>query len=399
MWEPDAEQTPPAAAGVTDFPRPRPGTMGPPPEYEVLRRGCPIARVRAPIDVPFSAWVVTRYEDVRALLADPRLIRPEVNDWPTERDGVRMTSLMELEGEEHSRLRRALGDEFSVRACRRREPAIRALAGHLLDDFAREQRPADLIGGFVDPFAFGVMAEVSGIPREDREHVTPMAREILLSSDLDSATITPALQRYVVGLIDRGVRDGVLGTLTRQWRAGELSREDVLVFGRSMVIAGFATTAMFLSNAFLLLLSRPEAGASLRADAAAVPAAVEELLRYLPVLNGNVLLVATEDISWRGTTIRAGEGVIPVIASADRDEAVFPEADRVDLTRDPNPHLAFGRGPHNCVGSHLARTSMVVALEAVLGRFPDLRLGVAEDQLPWSVEDNLKAPLALPVEW
>lgn len=109
--------------------------------------------------------------------------------------------------------------------------------------------------------------------------------------------------------------------------------------------------------------------------------------------------MATEDISWRGTTIRAGEGVIPVIASADRDEAVFPEADRVDLTRDPNPHLVFGRGPHNCVGSHLARTSMVVALEAVLGRFPDLRLGVAEDQLPWSVEDNLKAPLALPVEW
>lgn len=399
MSEPDTGQDPLAPAEVTDFPRPRPGTMGPPPEYEVLRGKCPLARVRAPIDVPFSAWVATRHEDVRALLADPRLIRPEVNDWPTERDGVRMTSLMELEGQDHARLRRAVGEEFSVRSCRAREPAIRALAGQLLDAFAREERPADLVGGFVDPFAFGVMAQVSGIPPEDRQHVTPMAREILLSADLDSEVITPALQRYVSGLIDRDVGDGVLATLTRQWRAGELAREDVLVFARSMVIAGFATTAMFLSNAFLLLLSRPEVFAPLRADPAAVPSAVEELLRYLPVLNGNVLLVATEDISWRGSTIRAGEGVIPVIASADRDEAVFPGADQLELTRAPNPHLAFGRGPHNCVGAHLARTSMAVALEAVLSRFPDLRLGIAEGRLPWSAKDNLKAPLALPVEW
>ncbi|MGH3827004.1 MAG: cytochrome P450, partial [Pseudonocardiaceae bacterium] len=213
---------------------------------------------------------------------------------------------------------------------------------------------------------------------------------------------TTQLRDYLAELIQRKRRQptaDMLSDLVRQRDAGELTDEDVITFGLSMLVGGYRTSTMFIANAVLVLLTHPGELAALRTDRGLPPCAVEELLRYLPVMNGSVVLLATEDIPLRGQSIRAGEAVLPVIAAANRDDSVFPDPDQLDLRRAPNPHLSFGRGAHNCVGIHLARVGLTVALTALLNRFPRLRLAVPEHELPWEDDSPSKSPISLPVRW
>lgn len=397
---------------VRDFPLPPPGSMGPPTEYTELQQRCPVARVRTIHDVPdldTTGWFVTGYEDVRALLADPRLVRPDVNDWPvTPDDWPRiepdMVTLMELEGEEHANLRKAVAEAFSVRAVRESRDRIREIADELLNDVQRGGQPGDLVAGFAEPFPIRVMCEITGIPYADRERFSQLSKHLLFSVDLDDDDddITRVMRDLVLTWIadkrdDPG--EDVLSDLIARSDAGELDEEDVVRFGRSMIIAGFLPSTMYLANAVLALLTQHEQLAALRADRELIPTAVEELLRYLPVLNGNVLQLATEDLEIRGQIVRAGELVIPVIAAANRDASVFCAPEHLDLTRSHNPHLVFGRGTHNCLGAYLTRTKFSVALEALLDHFSDLRLDVDPSELPWPDQRKFTSPLALPVRW
>ncbi|WP_269858352.1 cytochrome P450 [Streptomyces sp. RPT161] len=401
--------TPQAAPPVPDIdmPIPPPGTMGPPTEYPRLRRECPLARVRLPIGA--TAWYVTRYDDVRDLIADPRLVRPTINDWPPSAgqavadDEPGLITMMELNGPRHAALRRALAEPFSVRAIRRRLPRVQRCADRLLDEFAERGRPGDLVAGFLEPFPLMVMCELVGIPYEDSEYFLPMADAALgaLVTLDEGREVTRLLREYIHTLLDRKRHepaDDMLTELVRDCARCTLDEESALNFGLSMLIAGYRTSTMFLGNAVLALLTEPAQYARLRDDRGLMPGAVEELLRYVPVMNGVVVLQAVEDIVLHGRTIHAGDAVLPVLAAANRDESVFPDADRLDLCRADNPHIVFGRGPHNCIGSHLARTELVVGLGALLDRFPNLR--IAEGQLPtWDDESPSKSPLLLPVDW
>ncbi|MFJ1749776.1 cytochrome P450 [Streptomyces sp. NPDC088116] len=380
--------------------------MGPPEEYERLRRECPVARVRLPMGA--TAWYVTQYGDVRDLLADPRLTRPTINDWPPRPDeptdqGPALTTMMELNGPQHMALRKALAEPFSVRTIQRRLPRIRQAADRLLDAFADGGRPGELVGGYLEPFPLLVMCELVGIPYEDREYFLPMADAALgaLVTLEEGREVTHRLREYVRALLDRKLRepgDDMLTKLVRECEPDALREESVLSFGLSMLVAGYRTSTMFLGNAVVTLLTKPGRYARLRDDRALMPAAVEELLRHIPVMNGVVLLQAVEDIELHGRTIRAGEAVLPVIASANRDDTTFPHADRLDLNRTGNNHLAFGRGAHNCPGSHLARAELTVGLEALLDRYPHLHL--TKEQPPtWDDESPSKSPLTLPVDW
>ncbi|UNO43739.1 cytochrome P450 [Streptomyces sp. MST-110588] len=380
--------------------------MGPPAAYERLRRECPVARIGGPSES--TGWYVTRYADVKALIADGRLIRPTIDEWPPGPDrepapGPKLTTMMELEGPAHRALRRALGDVFSARSVRGRLPDIRRAAARLLADFAADGPPGDLIAGFTEPFPLLVMCELTGIPYEDREYYLPLADAALgamVTLEEGRAAVGP-LHAYLADLIARKRRtpaEDVLSLLVRCQAEGSLDEEGVLAFGLSMLVAGYRTTTMFLSDAVLALLEEPGAYGRLAKDRRELPAAVEEFLRYVPVMNGVVVLLATEDITLHGHTIRAGEAVLPVLAAANRDPEVFPEADRLVLDRQPNPHLAFGRGVHNCVGSHLARAELSVGLSALLDRFPGLR--IAEGRQPtWDDASPSKSPLTLPVSW
>ncbi|MEN2424397.1 cytochrome P450 (plasmid) [Streptomyces rimosus] len=391
---------------MPDHPLPPPGSVGPPHAYGHLRAEHPAVQVRLPVDAP--GWFVTRYADVRTLLADGRLIRPPVDGWPPHPDAcpaqpAQLITLMELDGPRHQALRAAVADVFSLRATRGRRPAIRRQADRILDAFEHSGRPGDLVTGYAELFPLLVVCELTGLPFEDRHDFLAPADAALgaLISREDQREVTRWLRAYLTSLIERKRRrpsQDLLSGLVRRCDAGELKTDDVIAFGLSMLVAGFRTTTMFLANAIHQLLMRPAQLAALRADHGLLPQAVEELLRFLPVMNGPVILLATEDIPLSDVTIRAGEAVVPAIASANLDETVFARAAELDLNRAKNPHLAFGRGKHNCIGAHLARAQLEIGLEALLDRFPRLRL-CDRAAVRWDDAAPIKSPLSLPVEW
>ncbi|MET8629253.1 cytochrome P450 [Kitasatospora sp. NPDC004669] len=404
--QPPGTRGPDPEADVLDFPLPPPGTMGPPEEAARLRARCPLARVRMPMDA--TAWYATRYEDVRKLFADSRLVRPTINDWPSRPgqpadDGPRLVTIAELDGPRHAALRHVLAEPFSARAVRHRLPCIRRLAEQLLQAFQEDGRPGDLVAGFTDPFPLLVLCDLVGIPFEDRDRFLPVLEEALsaMVTSQEGRRVTDLLHEYVAGLITRKRTrpgDDVLTLLVRQCDDGVLSHDDVMAFALSMLTVGFGISGFFLADTVHILLGRPDLWALLRDDRKMMPGAVEEFLRYMPVMNGTVILLATEDVELRGRTIHKGEAVIPVPASANRDERIFADADRLDPSRTGSGHIAFGRGTHNCLGAHLARAELTVGLEALLDRFP--RLHPAEGQEPtWDDESVTKSPLTLPVSW
>ncbi|MBB4795340.1 cytochrome P450 [Streptomyces nodosus] len=404
--------TPPRSAGdagipAIDLPIPPPGTMGPPVNYPRLRRECPLAEVRLPMGV--TAWYATRYEDVRGLVADPRLIRPTIDDWPPRPDRAAapgepgLTTMMELNGPRHAALRRALAEPFSVRSVRSRLPAVREAADRLLDAFIAGGRPGDLVRGFLEHFPLLVMCDLVGIPYEDRHFFLPKADAALgaLLTLEEGREAGAQLREYITSLLDRKRREPAADVLSRLVEArerGALDEESVVNFGLSMLVAGYRTSTMFLADAVLTLLTEPGQYARLRDHRELMPGAVEELLRFVPVMNGVVVLQAAEDFELHGRSVHAGDAVLPVLAAANRDERVFVAAERLDLCRADNPHLTFGRGAHNCIGAHLARAQMTVCLETLFDRLPDLHL--PEGRHPtWDDASPSKSPLTLPVSW
>ncbi|MBO1413546.1 cytochrome P450 [Streptomyces sp. FH025] len=365
-----------------------------------------MARVRLPMEA--TAWYATRYEDVRELLADPRLIRPTINDWPPRPgqaadDGPRLTTMAELDGPRHVALRRAVAPAFTFGAVRDRLPRIRALAEHLLEEFEADGRTGDLVAGFTEPFPLLVLCDLVGIPFQDRDRFLPLldaALDGMVTSE-EADRVTGPLREYLAELIAwkrSRPADDVLTRLVGQCDDGVLTDDEVMAFGLSMLTVGFGISGFFLADSVHTLLERPELWAHVSDRRDLMPGAVEELLRYMPVMNGTVLLLATESIEAGGQSIHAGEAVIPVLASANRDGSVFADADRLDPYRTDNPHLSFGRGAHNCLGAHLARAELAVGLEALFDRFPRLRPAEGHEPL-WDDQSVTKSPLTLPVSW
>jgi cytochrome P450 len=355
-----------------------------------------------------TAWYATRYEDVRELLADPRLIRPTINDWPlrpgqSADDGPRLVTMAELDGPRHVALRRAVAPAFSSRAVRDRLPRIRELAEQLLEEFEEDGRVGDLVAGFTEPFPLLVLCDLVGIPFQDQDWFLPVldaALDTMMTSE-DANRVTDLLRAYMAELIARKRSrpgDDILTRLVGQCDGGVLPHEEVMAFGLSMLTVGFGISGFFLADSVHTLLERPQLWDRLRDRRNLMPGAVEEILRYMPVMNGTVLLLAAEDIEAGGQSIRKGEAVIPVLASANRDGSVFADAARLDPCRADNPHLTFGRGAHNCVGAHLARAELTVGLEALFDRFPRLRPADGHEPV-WDDQSVTKSPLTLPVSW
>jgi nocardicin N-oxygenase len=391
-----------------EFPLARPRTMGPPAEYGRLRATCPVAKLTVPPEFNATMWYVTRHADVQALLADPRLIRPTINEWPEvvgrpPDTGRPLVTMMEFDGPEHVALRRLVAEAFSGRAMQAYRPRMRATAERLLDEMACRPRPADIVRDYTEPFPLWIMCDLVGIPYEDRDHFLPLADAALgaMQTWEEGRKSTEQLYRYIGSVIKRKRRrpgDDILSRVIQESKAGAFGEDAVTAFGLSMLVAGYRTTTMFLGNSLVLLLSEPSRWALLREDRARLPGAVEELLRFIPVMNGIVVLQAVEDIELHGRLIRRGDAVLPVIAAANRDETAFADPDELNLGRVDNPHVGFGRGGHNCVAAALARMEMAVGLEALLDRFPDLRLADGR-AATWNDTAPAKSPLTLHVDW
>lgn len=390
------------------FPLPVPDPLEPSPDYAELRESEPVAPLTLPTG--HQAWVVTRYEDVRQVLADPRFSKSAL----TAPDAPRLLpvakgskSLFTMDPPEHTRLRKLVARAFTARHIERMRPHVQQITGRLLDAMAAEGPPADLIGRLAQPLPITVICELLGVPLSDQDRFRVWSDVMLSVSAHSPEQVMQArvgLNSYLSELIAAKTKDGADDLLTHLIEAREgddqLSEEELLAFGHTLLVAGYHATTGELVGALITLLRKPELWQQLRADRSLVTGAVEELLRYSVAGGGaGAMRIAVADVELGGARIRKGDAVLPAITSANRDESVFAQADQVDLSRTSNPHLTFGHGLHHCLGAQLGRMELQVALEGLLDRFPDLRLAVPTDELQWVAGMAFRRPAALPVAW
>ncbi|WP_410592101.1 cytochrome P450 [Amycolatopsis sp. lyj-23] len=391
------------------FPLPRACPYTPPPRLADLQREAPISRVR--IWDGSTPWLLTRYDDVRAVLADRRFsVDPTRPGYPARGPASRgrrtgRGSFISMDGPEHTRLRRMLIGEFTVRRVEALRPSIERTAAELLDDLTAGPQPADLVSGYALPLPSTVISDLLGVPYEDHAFFEDRARAMLDDSagGETNRAATAELARYLGTLLHRRSThptDDLLGRLSaEQVATGALSRSDAVATAILLLVAGHETTANQIALSTAFLLDNPEHAEAFRSADGPPAAAVDELLRLLTITHLGRRRVATADVRVGDVTIRAGEGVIAAADIANRDPGEFPDPDEVDLARSPNHHLAFGHGEHLCLGHHLARLELRVALTALLRRLPGLRLAARTDELPFRHTHPIYGIDRLPVAW
>ncbi|WP_220729712.1 cytochrome P450 [Streptomyces radicis] len=377
---------------------PLPGSFRfePSPLWARLRESSPVVRVRTVSG--HVAWLVTRYEDVRAVLSDKRFSRALMIAPGAPQAGVtkpRRGSLPTMDPPEHTRVRKLLTAGFSHRYLEGLRPWIRDLAERLADDLAAADTPADVRALFSQPLPIRVICQILGVPYEDRERFAAWSASVygLSPDEADAADDSyDQLEAYLGRLLaakrvelrkGRAPDDLLDQLIGASDEHGRLDEEQLVAFGLNLLIGGFETTANQLGTFVASLLGGQGEWRTLAAHPDLVPGAVEELLRLHRLSETGQLRIATEDIELSGTRIRGGDGVIAAIGAANRDPGAFPDPDRLDITRSPNPHLAFGHGPHFCLGAHLARIELQEALRTLTRTFPGMRLAVPTAELGW----------------
>ncbi|PTA47810.1 cytochrome P450 [Micromonospora sp. RP3T] len=388
------------------------GPFAPLDEAERQRYVGPVRRVRLPTGA--AAWLVTRHADVRRLLRHPAfssdvnrpgfpLLRPLPPRLAEDNKG----GFLQMDGAEHARLRRMLTAEFMIKNVRRIEPLIDRTVEESLDALAAAGPPADLVSTFALPLPSMVICHLLGVPYADHDFFQTRSRT-LLDRGMPPERIqhdVGELRAYLRALIDakRARPDGsddLLGRLIRERvEPGELDVGELVGMALLLLIAGHETTANMIGLSVLLLTREPGRYAILRDDPDRTADLVEELLRYLSIVRTGLFRVATEDVEIGGRAIRAGEGVIVLIALANRDEEVFDDPDRFDPYRQAHQQVAFGFGVHQCIGQPLARAELRIALAALARRFPDLRVTAAPEELTTRDNSVVFGLDALPVTW
>ncbi|MEV6753233.1 cytochrome P450 [Streptomyces sp. NPDC051214] len=389
------------------FPQNRTCPYHPPESYAPLRDARPLSRVR--LFDGRSVWVVTGQAAARDLLIDPRLSTDRENEAfpaPTERFANvrnRRVALLGVDDPLHNTQRRMLIPSFSVKRIAALRPRIQETVDGLLDAMEAQGSPAELVGAFALPVPSMVICALLGVPYADHEFFEEQSRRLLrgpLAADTERAR--DELDGYFYALIERKRREpgeGLLDELIhRQLAEGALDPEELVSLATILLVAGHETTANMISLGTFTLLQHPEQLAQLRADEALMPAAVEELLRFLSIADG-LLRVAKEDIDVAGDSIRAGDGVIFSTSLINRDDAVHAAPEELDFHRTDRHHLAFGFGIHQCLGQNLARAEIDIALRTLFARLPGLRLAVPAREIPFKPGDTIQGMLELPVTW
>ncbi|SDG36286.1 cytochrome P450 [Streptomyces griseoaurantiacus] len=390
------------------FPQDRTCPYHPPAGYAPLREQRPLARVTLYDGRP--VWLVTGHATARALLADPRLSADRTRpDFPMLNARIatvrrrRRFPLLGVDDPEHRTQRRMLLAHFTLKRATALRPRIQETVDRLLDRMAAAGSPVDLVSAYALPLPSTVICALLGVPYADHEFFEEQSRRLLrgpAAADVEDAR--DRLDAYLGALIDRKREEpgeGILDELVAErLESGEIDREDLVSLSVLLLIAGHETTANMLSLGTFTLLRNPARLAELRADPGLVPAAVEELLRFLSIVDG-LTRVATEDVEAAGETIRAGEGVVFSNAVVNRDADAFPGGDSLDWHRSARGHLAFGFGIHQCLGQNLARAELEIALRSLLERFPGLRLAAPPEEIPHKPGDTIQGMVELPVAW
>lgn len=405
-------------AQAAPFPQDRTCPYHPPTGYRPSSGQGPLNRVTLYDDS--EAWLVTGHAEAQALLTDSRLSADRQHPaFPMIAPRFELSrreplALLGVDDPVHNKQRRMLIPTFGVKRVAAMRPRIQHVVDGLLDAVIAQGPPVELVSAFALPVPSIVICELLGVPYADHDFFEEASRRILRGATAkESEAGRIELMDYLGDLVDRKARtagggtgwgadvtpEGVIDELVRErLSAGSLDRADVVRLALILLIAGHETAANMISLGTFTLLEHPDQLAALRADPDLTRAAVEELLRFLSIADG-LVRVATEDIEVAGQTIRADDGVVLTAATINRDTAVYPDADDLDVRRSARHHLAFGFGIHQCLGQNLARVELEIAFQSLLARLPDLRLAVPAAEIRMKPGDTIQGLVDLPVTW
>jgi cytochrome P450 len=395
---------------VPEFPMPRAGRcpFDPPPVLKDLQEEAPLTKVR--LWDGSEPWLVTRYAEQRAVLGDPRVSADtDRQGYPTKASpsaGEGKLSFIMMDDPEHARLRRMVTAPFAIKKVEALRPAVQRIVDGLIDDMLAGPQPVDLVEAFALPIPSLVICELLGVPYDDhaffQDNTKTMVHRDATPEQRGQASREVAA--YLAGIIGKRLaepKDDLLSSIAGRVKAGEIDHQQATEMALLLLIAGHETTANMIALGTLALLENPDQLAMLREtdDPKVVASAVEELLRYLHITHLGRRRAVTEDIEIGGQVIKAGEGVIMVNEIANRDPEVFPDPDRLDITRDARRHVAFGFGVHQCLGQPLARMELQVVYSSLYKRIPNLKLACALEDVKFKNDAFIYGVHELPVAW
>lgn len=384
------------------------------PFLAALRASEPVYRTTLPDKTKPPVWLLTRYEDVNALLKDECFPKNRRNaltpeqlrrlPWVPPMFRPLERNMLDLDQPDHTRLRALVHKAFTPRLVERMRERVQTLANELLEVVARKGE-MDLINDYALPMTMTIITEILGVPTEDRDKFHKWSKAVVsLSSPNVTVRVIPPVWMFIRYLRRffkvrrRDPKDDLASALIQAEEAGDkLSEDELLAMVFLLLIAGHETTVNLIGSGALALLEHPDQMEKLRRDPSLVKPAVEELLRYTSPVFMSTERFAREDVTIHDVTIPRGEMTFGVIGSANRDEQVFENPDRLDITREPNKHLSFGQGIHFCLGAPLARMEAQIAINTLLRRIPGLRLKVSPDSLKWRPSMILRGLDTLPV--
>ncbi|MDH6630005.1 cytochrome P450 [Streptomyces sp. LBL] len=390
---------------IPDYPFDQPNTLEPPQEWAETRAKCPVAQVRMPSgDV---VGLLTGYEEVRGLLTDPRfsrnLARQGAARMSTTEDGGLFNRPAEgdvdnQEGPGHRRWRRLISPAFTIKKMEAWRPRVQQMADDLVDAMVAEGSPADLRAAVALPLPVRVICALLGAPSEDQDRFARWSEVLLTLTRYTQSEVDDAhreFHAYASDLVERKRThpgDDLLSELTQisDTRDGRLSHDELINTVVGLLLAGHETTSNMILKMTALLMAQRERYEAVRADPGLIPSTVEEVLRMDTLGGVGIPRFITEDTAVGGVPVRAGSTLFVNLHAANRDEHKFPDPDRFDPRRENNAqHLAFGAGPHFCVGQTLARVELQVCLATFAERLPGLRLRDTPDDL--RVRDGVAA--------
>jgi cytochrome P450 len=381
------------------------------PFYARMRAEAPVHRMTLPDKR--EAWLVVRYAEVAAVLKDERFVKDRFKtpDLAAKQPWIPKTflplthNMLEQDPPEHTRLRALVHKVFTPRLVEEMRRRVQSLTDQFLDAQIRAGH-MDLIRDYALPLPSTIIAEMLGVPAEDRHRFHRWTNSMIIAdtSKLSLLRTMPpvlALLRYVRKLVKKrraASRDDLSSALVRAEEAGDhLSEDELVAMIVLLLIAGHETTVNLIGNGTLALLEHPEQMDQLRKNPAMIQSAVEEMLRYDGPLTMATERFAGEDVSVAGVAIPCNALVFAVLGSANRDDQQFPHPDKLDLARADNKHVAFGLGIHYCLGAPLARLEGQIAINTLLQRAPALRLAVPREKLRWRRGYILRGLNSLPV--